>query len=179
MRRGRQARFAVRSFVAGEAIGGAVASLGFWSMSGIGATLVGSWRPKVLLLITLLALAREFGILNLRLPENRRLIPQDVFKKGSMIGPFQFGFEMGTGLRTFVSSTAPYLLALSILTSTVSVHAAVLLGLGFGLGRSVMIWSRFHLDEPTRWDDSFQRRARVIGILSVLAVASMSLSALA
>jgi transposase-like protein len=43
--------------------------------------------------------------------EAGRQVPQDVFARGLYRAALQFGFEMGTGVRTYVPATTPYLLA--------------------------------------------------------------------
>ena len=58
---------------------------------------------------------REIGLVTIRLPQNARQIEQDVLQRNRRRGCSQFGFELGTGVRTYVSATAPYVLAVALL----------------------------------------------------------------
>ncbi|MDI6103391.1 hypothetical protein QLQ12_32760 [Actinoplanes sp. NEAU-A12] len=114
--------------------------------------------------------AREFGLLSFGLPQNARLVPVTVFRHGRFFGPLQFGLEMGTGLRTYVTSGLPYVLlpAIALLASPV---AALLAGLGFGLGRSIMTSSNLRFSDDNSWDLEFSRYERWIKAILVMAFA--------
>ena len=85
-----------------------------------------------------LGVARDLGWVRFRLPENRRQIPRDVFGSGVVAGTARFGFELGTGVRTYMSASAPYLLAiLVVLLGNAAWLIVVPMALGFGIGRSV------------------------------------------
>jgi hypothetical protein len=99
-----------------------------------------------------LALLSEFGIAVLPLPENRRLIPQEVFSKHPLLGSMQFGFELGTGVRTYVPAASPYLVAVAVVLLAPEVWVAALAGVGFGLGRAVMPISRSCSRQGENWD---------------------------
>ena len=71
------------------------------------------------------------------LPEARRQIPSQVFTNGIQRGAYQFGFEMGTGVRTYVPSIAPYILLLAVFLVRPTLATALLAGIGFGLGRAI------------------------------------------
>jgi hypothetical protein len=73
------------------------------------------------------------------LPQARRQIPAEVFGRGLVKGAFHFGFELGTGVRTYVSSPAPYLLLLTILFGHLALSCALCVAVGFGLGRAVPV----------------------------------------
>ena len=70
------------------------------------------------------------------LPENRRQVTQAVLGRGPVHGAAQFGFEMGTGVRTFMTSASPYLLA-SWLVLFATPWALLVSALGFALGRGL------------------------------------------
>ena len=53
-----------------------------------------------------------------------------------MEGAFRFGFELGTGVRTYIPSTAPYILLLVIVATNPPLGLALAAGLGFGVGRA-------------------------------------------
>lgn len=93
------------------------------------------WRPAVAITAALLGVARDAGLVTLRLPQNARQVPQDVLQRDLVRGALQFGFELGTGVRTYVSASLPYVAALAVLLAN-DVGTALLTGLGFALGRA-------------------------------------------
>ena len=116
------------------------------------------------------ALARDFGVVRFGLPENRRLIPQSVFRRGPLIGPLRFGFELGTGVRTYLPSTTPYLLALALAVMPPPWPVAILTGTAFGVGRSLTPWARYLAADKARWDERFTAQVSLIIRVSALAV---------
>lgn len=118
-------------------------------------------------------LLREAGFLRLALPENRRLVPESVFRLGRHLGPLAFGVEMGTGARTYLPSGLPYAGAVAVLLLA-SVPGALCAGIGFGLGRALMTTStlRHGADNSAddSWDDRWRERRRELA--SMLALAS-------
>lgn len=89
------------------------------------------------------------------LPQTRRQIPAQVFGGGLVRGAFRFGAELGTGVRTYVSSPAPYILLLALVAIGPTLGTAILAGLGFGLGRSAPIAARLPLDSRNRFTVGF------------------------
>lgn len=106
-----------------------------WILSGFFAPLPSEVR------LTLLASGAVVLWMAKQLPEARRQIPAEVFRGGIVRGAMRFGFEMGTGVRTYSPSPAPYLLALAILMGTLPLGHVLLLGLGFGFGRALPLFA--------------------------------------
>ncbi|MCO1577964.1 hypothetical protein M8C13_19620 [Crossiella sp. SN42] len=119
-------------------------------------------------LMLIVVLGKEIGWLRIRLPENRRLVPETVFRLGRHAGPFQFGLEMGTGARTYLPSGLPYVAAVAVLFLA-SVPAALCAGLGFGLGRALMTTANLRFGESGAWDAAWTRHRRVLALLVGLA----------
>jgi hypothetical protein len=84
----------------------------------------------------LVVLARELGLVRLRVPENARLVPEDVQHRAHW-GALQFGFEMGTGMRTYSPSALPHLALLAVVL-VVPFPVAFALAGGFAAGRLAM-----------------------------------------
>jgi hypothetical protein len=127
------------------------------------------------LALLILLVPRELDVLRYRLPQNARLVPETVFRLGAFFGPFQFGVEMGSGLRTYVSSTLPYMLIVAVFFES-SFLSAVAASLGFALGRALMTSLSAASGEATLWDRTFKRqrafhRAGLVVFLVALATA--------
>jgi hypothetical protein len=93
-------------------------------------------RTAVFAMAALTVLGRELGIWRFRVPENARLVPEDVQHRGEW-GALQFGFEMGTGVRTYSPSALPHL-ALAAVVLVVPLPAAFGVAAGFAAGRWTM-----------------------------------------
>lgn len=100
----------------------------------------------VLVALGLVELAGRAG----RLPQNRRLVPQTILASDNLVGPLQFGFEMGTGMRTFVPSALPLALVAMALLFSPDALAGLAMGAGFGAGRALAIPARRR--DPEAWD---------------------------
>jgi hypothetical protein len=130
--------------------------------SGLFAPVPPAWRHGAVILVALLGLARETGALPLRLPQNTRQVPQDVLQRNLLRGAAQFGFELGTGVRTYVSASAPYVLAFAVLLAGQNLGNAILAGLGFGAGRATTPLVRYAAGAVADWDERLRARLRVI-----------------
>ena len=93
-------------------------------------------RTAVFAMAALTVLGRELGIWRFRVPENARLVPEDVQHRGEW-GALQFGFEMGTGMRTYSPSALPHL-ALAAVVLVVPLPVAPAMAVGFAVGRFAM-----------------------------------------
>ncbi|MFC7485629.1 hypothetical protein ACOCJ7_03810 [Knoellia sp. CPCC 206453] len=108
----------------------------------------------------------------LPLPQNARQVPRSIVFDDPRWGPFQFGFEMGTGVRTFVPTGLPHLLALGLILAA-PWYAALLAGVGFGIGRGFMSTSRTKSGDVGWWDIRYQRTRRLnVAVLSLVALVS-------
>ncbi|HEX2299070.1 MAG TPA: hypothetical protein VHH34_11230 [Pseudonocardiaceae bacterium] len=135
-------------------------------------------RDGLVVLVALFVLAGEFRLHRLTLPHRRAQVPSAVISAGSEAGALQFGFEMGSGVRTHMPSNLPYLPLIAVLLLGSWVTAA-LAGLGFGLGRAAMALGRHHSRAPGWWDDQWQRygpRLRIVlALVAGLLVAAIML----
>lgn len=109
-------------------------------------------------LLALVVVGNESGRVRVWLPQNGRQVPSTVIQEGGRVGAWQFGFEMGTGLRTFMTSSVPHLAALTVALLAWWPYA-LLAGAAFGAGRAVMPLVRLGWGDGSDWD----RRYRLAG----------------
>jgi len=93
-------------------------------------------RAALLDLVAFVVLGRELGLWRFAVPENARLVPEDVQHRAHW-GALQFGFEMGTGMRTYSPSALPHLV-LAAVVLVVPLPVAPLVAAGFAIGRFMM-----------------------------------------
>jgi hypothetical protein len=96
----------------------------------------GPVRAGLFGLFAVVVLGRELGVWRFPVPENARLVPEDV-QHSAHWGALQFGFEMGTGMRTYSPSALPHL-ALAAVVLVVPLSAALAVAAGFAGGRALM-----------------------------------------
>jgi hypothetical protein len=135
--------------------------------------------PRTWLAAGILAVMLGFELAGrpLNLPQRRRLVPQEVIRRADVEGPLQFGFEMGTGVRTFMPTALPHALVVFVVLLG-GLGPGVLAGLGFGLGRALMPVARSGHGDPARWDRLLARRLRLVARLcaTAFAVAALTLA---
>jgi len=118
-------------------------------------------RAGLLGLLVLVGIGCDAKVLPFRLPQNARQVPSGIIVRADGAGALQFGFEMGTGLRTFMPTHMPHVLA-GLALLVVPWWAAPLLGGCFAAGRVIMVHSAVRLGDATAWDVAFARRRRLI-----------------
>lgn len=160
-------------FSVGLLLGGVVSALALFLLSGLGSLVPLTWRHLVVLAIAVVGALRDAGVVRFWLPQNTRQVPQDVLQRHLWRGSLQFGFELGTGVRTYVSATAPYVVALALLLSSPSVWVAVATGLGFGLGRAVTLVSRYLASDQPAWDGWMGRVLPKLKIVVCLVIGAL------
>lgn len=124
-------------------------------------------RDTVLVVVALFVLAGELGLHRVTLPHRRAQVPTTVVGAGADAGALQFGFEMGSGVRTHMPSNLPYL-ALGAVLLLSNWAAALLTGLGFGLGRAAMALGRHFGRDTAWWDGQWSRYGRVLRVALTL-----------
>ncbi|MGH3479872.1 MAG: hypothetical protein ACRDQD_23925 [Nocardioidaceae bacterium] len=134
----------VAAYLAGTICGAVLTALVAWVLSGFTEPLPDGARLALLGAGGALLWAAKHGPLRgvLRLPEARRQIPAEVFGGNLVRGGYRFGFELATGVRTYVPSAAPYVLLLTVLVSRPPLGIALLMGAGFGVARAAPLLLR-------------------------------------
>ncbi|GAA4514890.1 hypothetical protein GCM10023191_084060 [Actinoallomurus oryzae] len=164
-------------FSVGLLLGGTLTATVLWLLSGLAAPLPGAVRTGLLIAVAALGVAREAGWVRIPMPQNARQIPQEVLRARIRRGALQFGFELGTGVRTFVSASAPYVVALGLLLAHQGPVPTILTGTGFGVGRAATAAARY-ASRHDEWDDRRVTRmpflTNAIGVTVLIALVLLS-----
>ena len=153
----------------------AVATVAYALTAIVKAVLPAQIRLGLVALAAFGCLLRELRLVRFRIPQNARLVPESVVAKGSILGPVQFGFEMGTGMRTYSPSSLPHLVLLSICL-ILPFPAALSAGVGFAMGRMLMAFSALMSGDGARWTETWRSKSRQLA--AGLATGYIALSAL-
>jgi hypothetical protein len=128
-------------------------------------------RLVVFGLLVLAVLLREAGLVVLPVPENKRLVPENVQHRGRVVGPIQFGFEMGTGMRTYSPSALPHLVLLGVLL-VLPFSGALAAGIGFAAARWIMPAASIGYGGEGGWEDEWLANRRLLAMVTALATAT-------
>lgn len=162
-------------FTLGLLLGGTLTATVLWLLSGLAAPLPPSVRTAAILAVAVLGVVREAGWVRIPLPQNARQIPQEVLRYRIRRGTLQFGFELGTGVRTYVSASAPYVVALGLLLAHQSAVTTILAGTGFGAGRAATAAIRY-ASRHDEWDDRrMSRMPLIVGAISLTVPVALAL----
>ena len=126
-------------------------------------------RLGLIAVLAVVVVGNETGVVRVPLPQNARQVPSAVIADGGRAGAWQFGFEMGTGLRTYMTSTLPHLAALTV-ALLASWPYALLAGAAFGAGRAVMPLVRIGWGDGADWDRRYREAGRPFRLLTMITV---------
>lgn len=155
-------------FSVGLILGGLTTALAGWVIGGLATPLPPLAGAITVSTIAVAVVMRDFRVVNFSLPENRRQVPQEVFLKGPLSSALQFGYEMGTGVRTRVSASAPYVALAGLLLLSPNAPAVITLGASFGAGRALMPWLRYFSNDRRAWDQLLQDQSRSLARMTTL-----------
>jgi hypothetical protein len=113
-------------------------------------------RPWLVGVAGAVLLAREIGLINFKVPQNARQVPQFVTRV-PFWGALQFGTEMGTGMRTYSPTGLPHVVAIGLLLLA-GWPDALLAGLGFAAGRTLMTLTFLSARDRQEADRAFLHR---------------------
>src|SRR5262245_30587809 len=92
----------------GFVAGGFSIAVAFWIVSGLLEPIPHVVRMVAFVIVTAVLCIGSATLGPRALPANRRQIPPEVLMGRGGMGVFQFGFEIGTGMRTFLPTAAPH-----------------------------------------------------------------------
>lgn len=147
----RTERHLVANFTLGAVAGGSLTGFALWALSGSTEPI----RPRGALFLVgiavLAAVVHDWRYPERDLPGPRRQVPQSVFEAGLGWASLRFGFEMGTGVRTYLTSTLPYVAAVTIVAIGPSWYLSLTTGAAFGVGRAMVLASRLWAGDREAW----------------------------
>jgi hypothetical protein len=129
-------------YTAGSIVGAAMLAL-LLGLVGMGLSalipgLAGGWVTVVLGVAALLYALHELNIIRLPNPQRGWLVPKEWMKPSRLFGNTAYGVALGMGIFTFIPFTSFYiLLAWEIAAGMMSLQAAVLLGMLYGVARGI------------------------------------------
>jgi hypothetical protein len=153
-------------------LGAVLSALVLFVVSGLATPVPEPVRHGIVVTVAVLGVLRDAGAVSVPLPQNARQVPQDVLRRDVARGALRFGFELGTGVRTYVSSTVPYVLVVALLLTAPDITTAVAAGVGFGLGRALTPTARYASGDGETWDDALHTHVHGIKLAAGLAVAA-------
>lgn len=163
-------------FSLGEVLGGVTSATALVVLAPLFGWLSASISLALLVVAAVILTLRDLTLIRFPLPEARRLVPRTVFNRTGWVAALQFGFELGTGVRTYISASAPYLLALAVLlASSLGASSAIVAGAAFGIGRAAMILFRSWSRDESGWD---LKMARALVWIPTAALAQVSVAVL-
>ena len=169
------------SYALGAVTGALTTAAALLVVNGLLSPIPATLRATAAIAVVVLLGLRASGLLCLDLPQRKHQIPRETFTHRPRQSAFRFAFELGTGVRTYITTTAPYaaavVLALALPTTPLAaVVAAAAAGLGYGLGRSLVVITQsvrtaVAVEPPQRW----LRSADMIAVAGALAIAIAAL----
>lgn len=170
------------AYAIGAISGACVTGFALLLVSGLLSPVPSVVRSIVAIVFLTALLMRAAGTVRFALPQRTYQIPRETFHMSPARAAFRFAFELGTGVRTYVTSSAPYgalVVAALCLPNTTALALACIaaLAVGFGLGRSFVVagqaWRRrIAVDAPSLW-------LRAAEALSLVCAAAIALRVLA
>lgn len=158
-----------------------MAGIGLWTLGGVLTPVPEAFAAGVIVSFAVAAALRDVRLLSFWLPEARRQIPRELLVREAS-GAFLFGFQMGTGMRTYVPSTAPYCLALMVLFVQPPLATTLLIAAGFGVGRALTPIARSLSPSGDDWDDAVEgaqnRFVPLLGVTTAMGTVACGLALL-
>jgi len=158
------------AFAAGASLGGLATLVVAHVLGGLVAWVPFGVRVGAIAAAGVVVLAQALGVGAVPVPQRRAMIPIGRFDRRAGAAQFLFGLELGSGLRTYLPSLAPHLVAAFALAHVVPLWGLPVLALGWGVGRSLPLVARLGDDRRGGWAGQAaltSRAARVGGVMTV------------
>jgi hypothetical protein len=160
------------AFAAGAFLGGLATLVAAYVLGGFVSWMPSDARVAAAAAACVVVLAHSLGIAAVPVPQRRAMIPIERFDRRQAAAHFLFGLELGSGLRTYLPSLAPHLLAAFALAHVVPIWSLPLLAAGWAAGRSLPLVARLGDGRRGGWAGQVALRSRAARVGGVATVAS-------
>lgn len=138
--------------LAGLVVGASMTAVVLYVLAQIVQTVPLGVRLPTMLVACACGLLVDLGVVANRLPVHARMIPQEVFSTNFTWGTFRFGVQLGSGVRTYITSTGEYLVGFAAVVLAPGLWATLVMAAGFALGRFLTLAARVALQGGSeRW----------------------------
>ncbi len=110
----------------------------------------------VWLSVSITAILIDTGLVALPVPGPRRQVPPQILNMGMRRAGLLFGLQMGTGVMTYVTAAAPYIVWVASGLGLVSGIGALFAGIGFGAARGIIPLIRLRSTADLAWGNKLQ-----------------------
>lgn len=146
-------------FAFGSVAGGIATGFLLVVLAGLLDPLPSTMRVLLAICVALLTALVDLHLWDLRLPGAMRQVPETVMRDRPIAGPMQFGFEMGTGARTYMTAGAPIAVAAAMLLGLPGPLTCVAMGATFGVARGLVPTAMWMSANREMWFDRLDRYA--------------------
>jgi hypothetical protein len=173
-----RARHHLWLFASGATIGGTTTGLVIALIVAIGSVprIPRYTSILVVLILALVGLLRDAQYIRIPLPQAKRQVPPTILVDPARFAAFKFGLELGTGVRTYVTASAPYVAVVMAVLLQIEVADAVTMGVCFGLARGFVVFERAYSKDPFAWDERLRSLKFTFARTSLIAAAILTLS---
>ncbi|MCB0995685.1 MAG: hypothetical protein KDB21_11375 [Acidimicrobiales bacterium] len=164
----------VAFYLVGNVVGGIAIACAFGAIGLLVDPLIGDTTAIGILAVAgIVGVALELHLFGLRLPSYHRQVNEVWLTafRGWVYG-LGFGFQLGLGIATIVTTAATYLFMLAAVLVG-SLTGAAIIGVVFGLARGLCIFAAAHIQTPEQlrtFHLHLNERARIIHRLTIAAV---------
>jgi hypothetical protein len=170
-------RLSVATFGFGAWCGALCTLFALWLLSGLFAPIAPTVRAGLLLVIGVIAVVRDLEWISVPLPQAARQIPREVLQHGPVRGAWQFGFELGTCVRTFMTGSAPYVVAAAVLLLRPEPTEVAIAAAGVALGRTLPVVQAIGADRERLFADMTAAQRTLTVATAVLTLCSFAVLA--
>lgn len=167
----------LQNYALGLMIGASLSATGVLVLSGLASGIPAPVGYAAVAAAAIVAVGRDTGLVSFPIPQNARLVPKDIFDRhGWLAASLIFGVEMGSGVRTYVTSSVPYVLVISLVFLGPGVALTYLAALGFAFGRLPIMLGRSRSRDQAVWDRNIARQVVLTTRIAVLATPPLAIA---
>lgn len=132
-------------------------------------------RVTVIVVVACYGVLSDSSRLRLPTPGPRSQVPADVMRYGNL-GVLVFGFTLGTGLLTYITTAAPWVIAVAVVAVDPGVATAVGAAMSFGLARGAVHLLKWYSNSQD-WQDGLMALMEVPTVYRAISNTAIALTA--